>query len=175
MADPTPTSYDEMPYINKAFPQTHPDRIGTIARLFGLLPPDPETCRVLELVCASGANLIPMAVELPHARFVGIDLSQRQVEHARLEAQRDPTVTNLRHEPVALNDLHRRLLPLLDGTRDIDALVAALVDLAKQGVLGVRTQAGGPVVTDAAMLENALRQTVAAELPALGRSALLLA
>ena len=87
MADPAPnsqpTSYDEMPYIRKAFPQTHPDRLATLARLFGLRPPDVETCRVLELGCASGDNLIPMAIELPNARFVGIDLSQRQVEQGR--------------------------------------------------------------------------------------------
>ena len=83
MADPPPTTYDELPYINRAFPQTHPDRIGTIARLFGLHPPDPRTCRVLELGCASGDNLIPMALGLPDARFVGIDLSLRQVEEAR--------------------------------------------------------------------------------------------
>ena len=68
MADPTPTatsnSYDEMPYIGKAFSQTHPDRLATLARMFGLEPPDVETCRVLELGCASGDNLVPMAIEL---------------------------------------------------------------------------------------------------------------
>jgi len=83
VTDPVPTSYDEMPYLGKAFPQTHPDRLGTIARLFGLRPPDLETCRVLELGCASGENLIPMAVGLPDARFVGIDLSARQIEQGR--------------------------------------------------------------------------------------------
>lgn len=83
MAEPQPSSYDELPYLNRAFPQTLPDRLGTNARLFGLEPADPATCRVLELGCASGDNLIPMAVELPEARFVGIDLSQRQIEQAR--------------------------------------------------------------------------------------------
>ena len=87
MADPTPTtipsSYDELPYIGKAFSQTHPDRLATLARLFGLSPPDVETCRVLELGCASGDNLIPMAIELPNARFVGIDLSERQIAKGR--------------------------------------------------------------------------------------------
>ena len=40
MADPvlTPT-YDELPCVNKPFPQTHPDRLATLARLFGLQPP----------------------------------------------------------------------------------------------------------------------------------------
>jgi methyltransferase-like protein len=77
------STYDEMPYINKAFPQTHPDRLATLARLFGVASPDIETCRVLELGCASGDNLIPMAQSLPRARFVGIDFSQRQIDDGR--------------------------------------------------------------------------------------------
>lgn len=80
MADSVTTTYDELPYIHRAFTQTHPDRLATLGRLFGLQPPGLETCRVLELGCASGDNLIPMALGLPNARFVGIDLSGRQIE-----------------------------------------------------------------------------------------------
>ena len=65
-----------MPYINKAFPQTHPDRLAALARVFGVTTPDVETCRVLELGCASGDNLIPMALGLPNASFLGIDFSR---------------------------------------------------------------------------------------------------
>jgi cyclopropane fatty-acyl-phospholipid synthase-like methyltransferase len=83
VAEPVPTTYDELPYINKAFPQTHPDRLATLGRLFGLTPPDLETCRVLELGCASGDNLVPMALGLPNARFVGIDLSGHQIEQGQ--------------------------------------------------------------------------------------------
>ena len=83
MVDQATTSYDELPYINKAFPQTHPDRLATLARLFGLQPPALDTCRVLELGCASGDNLIPMAVAAPGAHFVGVDLSARQIERGR--------------------------------------------------------------------------------------------
>ena len=43
-----------------------------------------------------------------------------------------PTVTNLRHEPVELPELPRRMLLLLDGTRDIEALVADIVKLAQR-------------------------------------------
>ena len=80
---PAPTSYDELPYINRAFAQTHPDRLATLGRLFGLQPPNLESCRVLELGCASGDNLIPMALGLPNAHFVGIDLSGRQIEQGQ--------------------------------------------------------------------------------------------
>ncbi len=81
--DATPSSYDEVPYIHAAFLHTHPDRLATIARLFGMTPPPIETCRVLELGCASGDNLLPMAETLPDAQFIGIDLSSRQIEEGQ--------------------------------------------------------------------------------------------
>ena len=77
------TSYDLIPYPNFSFPQTHPDRLAVLAALLGLEPPPVEHCRVLELGCAAGSNLIPMAEELPHSTFVGIDLSQTQIDEGR--------------------------------------------------------------------------------------------
>ncbi len=74
-----PTSYDETPYPSQAFVQTHPDRLATIATLFNLKPQSIKNCRVLEIGCASGANIIPMAYTLPGSQFVGIDLSTRQL------------------------------------------------------------------------------------------------
>ena len=76
-------TYDELPYIDLPFPQTHPGRLAAQARLFGLNPPDVATCRVLELGCASGDNLIPMAVAAPGAQFIGIDLSSRQIQRGQ--------------------------------------------------------------------------------------------
>lgn len=73
------TSYDEVPYSSYPYPRTHPDHLATLARLFGLAPPPPETCRVLELGASAGGNLIPLAEALPNARFLGLDLSSRQV------------------------------------------------------------------------------------------------
>ncbi len=78
-----PTTYDRLPYLSHAFPQTHPDRLAAIGRVFRLTPPDLRTCRVLELGCASGGNLVPMAFQLPDAEFVGLDLSARQVDDGR--------------------------------------------------------------------------------------------
>ncbi len=78
-AAPPRTSYDEVPYDSKAFSETHPDRLATVATLFGMRPRDVEHSRVLELGCADGSNLIPMAVGLPESTFVGVDLSPRQV------------------------------------------------------------------------------------------------
>jgi methyltransferase-like protein/SAM-dependent methyltransferase len=73
------TSYDEVPYESNPFPQSHPDHLAAIATLFGMRPAGVDGCRVLELGCAAGGNLIPMAYHLPNSRFFGIDLSGRQI------------------------------------------------------------------------------------------------
>ena len=72
-------SYDEVPYPSGAFEQTHPDRLATVATLFGMKPAPIERCRVLELGCASGGNLVPMAHALPGASFLGVDISSREI------------------------------------------------------------------------------------------------
>ena len=79
MTEPHPTSYDELSYPGQAVAQTHPDRLAVMAKLFGMAPAPLSGCRVLELGCASGANLIPMAEQMPDASFVGLDLSSRQI------------------------------------------------------------------------------------------------
>ena len=75
--------YDTFPYQSHPFRQSHPDRLATIGQLFGMTPPPVENSRVLEIGCASGGNLLPMAESLPNAEFVGVDLSPRQVEQGR--------------------------------------------------------------------------------------------
>ncbi|HQU44338.1 MAG: hypothetical protein B7Z73_12495 [Planctomycetia bacterium 21-64-5] len=79
--------YDAVPYTGRPFRKSHPDRLATIATLRGLAPPPVARCRVLELGCALGGNLLPMAEQLPDARFVGIDGSLRQIETARKTAE----------------------------------------------------------------------------------------
>ena len=71
--------YDQVPYPSYSFQVTHPDRLATVASLLGMRPPPVEHCKVLELGCAGGGNLIPMAQSLPEGQFVGIDLSERQL------------------------------------------------------------------------------------------------
>lgn len=80
---PGQTTYDTLPYPSIAFAQTHPDRLAVMARVFGMTPPPAEHCRVLELGCASGGNLIPMAAQLPGATFLGLDLSTRQINDGK--------------------------------------------------------------------------------------------
>ena len=72
-------SYDQTPYPSLSYSQSHPDRLATMATLLGMSPVALERCRVLELGCAGGGNLIPMAYSLPESQFVGIDISAGQV------------------------------------------------------------------------------------------------
>ncbi len=79
MSDTTATAYDEVLYSSYAFLQTHPDRLATLATLFGMHPVPVTNCRVLELGCGDGSNLIPMAYGLPESEFLGIDLAARPI------------------------------------------------------------------------------------------------
>jgi len=79
------TSYDDFPYQSVPLRQTHPDHLATVASLFGFDAPDASRARVLEIGCASGGNLIPLAASYPQASFVGIDLSAVQIAQGATE------------------------------------------------------------------------------------------
>jgi SAM-dependent methyltransferase len=84
-------------YPNRTHEGTHPDRLAARARLFGVEAAPATKCRVLELGCAGGANLVAMASDLPESTFVGIDLSEREIAKARALAAEAGT-TNVRFE-----------------------------------------------------------------------------
>lgn len=71
--------YDRIEYPHRPISQANPDRIGVMGALFGMQPAPPSRCRVLELGCGSGGNLIPLADLNPGSTYFGIDLSQVQV------------------------------------------------------------------------------------------------
>ena len=54
-----------------------------VARLFGLAPAPAGACRVLELGCGDGANVLAMAQTLPGSTFVGIDAAAGAVQRGR--------------------------------------------------------------------------------------------
>ena len=72
--------------------------------LFGMQPHDVANSRVLELGCAGGGNLIPMALTMPDAKFVGVDLSAVQVAQGQ-KLIADLGLTNIRLLVLSITDL----------------------------------------------------------------------
>ena len=74
------TIYKELGYKSYPFPFTTPAYLEAYGTLVGLKPPTAKTARVLELGATYGGNIISQAMHNPEATFVGIELSQDQVE-----------------------------------------------------------------------------------------------
>jgi methyltransferase-like protein len=107
---PLATSYDDIPYPRLAFPLTHPSHLAAVGRLLGMQPAEVARCRVLELGCAGGGNLVPMAYTLPGATWVGIDLSERQIAAARAFVAA-LGLTNITFEPLDIAEAAATLRP----------------------------------------------------------------
>jgi len=97
-------SYDEVPYPDLPKSYTHVARMAAIAYVHGLSPPSPAKCRVLELGCADGGNLLPMAWRFPQSWFVGIDFSSVQIEIGRKRIS-DLSLANLKLQRANIIDL----------------------------------------------------------------------
>jgi SAM-dependent methyltransferase len=93
--------YNAVHYITHAKAQTHPDHLGALAALFGMRPAPASRCRVLEVGCGSGGNLIAMGVGLPDSEFVGIDLASDPIA----EGQRTIAALGLRNVRLLTLDL----------------------------------------------------------------------
>jgi cyclopropane fatty-acyl-phospholipid synthase-like methyltransferase len=102
------TTYDAIPYPSNPFRQTRPERLAAIAKLFGLDAPPAERCRVLEIGCSMGGNLVVMAQDNPESQYVGIDASSRQI------AEGWKTV-----EALGLGNLQLKHMDVLDVTEDL--------------------------------------------------------
>ena len=103
MNDPLRSGFDALPYRHGAIRHTHPARVGAIARLLGLPAAPPERCRVLELGCAEGMNLLPLAERFPHSRFIGMDFSPAHIRSAE-EARAACGLANARFECADLRE-----------------------------------------------------------------------
>ncbi|MBS0286649.1 MAG: methyltransferase regulatory domain-containing protein [Proteobacteria bacterium] len=103
MVDILEAEYDNAPYQSYSFSHTHPTHLYTLAKLFGLNPTPVEKARVLELGCASGGNIIPMAYHFPTAEFVGIDLASKQVDMG-LKVIKDLNIKNIQLKHQSISD-----------------------------------------------------------------------
>src|SRR5262245_55709605 len=104
MSDKLLASYEEVPYQSQPRYATHPDCLATLAVLLGMQPAPVDNCRVLEVGCATGGNLIPLAQALPGSTFVGIDLAPAQIEQARRLATA-AGLGNIELRPVGILDV----------------------------------------------------------------------
>src|SRR2546423_2576634 len=84
MEEQAQTVYDEVLYPNYIYTQSHPDRLATVATLMGMHPAPVERCRVLEMACGDGSNLMPLALNFQKSEFVGIDLAALPIERGKL-------------------------------------------------------------------------------------------
>jgi methyltransferase-like protein len=89
------------------------------------------------------ASLVDLHIREPG--FV-VEVSARPVASplARLQAAEDQPITNLQHRYVKLSPVHRLVLPLLDGSRDVAALIEALTGLVLGGQFTME-QNGQPI------------------------------
>jgi hypothetical protein len=100
---------------------------------------DEPSAEVLErigvaLLRCYAANLVQLHVHLPQ---LVTHVSERPVASplARLQVREQAEIANLRHATIPMgDDTGRRLLSLLDGTRDRDALLAAVPELGAEGL-----------------------------------------
>jgi SAM-dependent methyltransferase len=88
-------AYDTVSYRSFPYPDTHPDRLAVMAILHGLAPAPVDRCRVLEIACNEGANLIPMGYAIPGSKFVGFDLARLPIERGQTRI-RELALTNVR-------------------------------------------------------------------------------
>jgi methyltransferase-like protein len=102
-----------------------------------------------------------------------LKLSTRPVASAlaRLQAQRGLPLTNLRHGHVTLDEFSLRVLRLLDGTRDRDALLAMLAPRAEDS--GAATAPAHQERVTRGSTEKALNAAIEKSLSTLAKAALI--
>ncbi|HEY1921533.1 MAG TPA: class I SAM-dependent methyltransferase, partial [Tepidisphaeraceae bacterium] len=100
--------YDAMAYEAWEHFHAHPDRIAAAAAVRGFAPAPVDRCRVLEVACGVGGNLLPMAEQMPGSQFVGIDLSPRQIESGAALVRE-----------IGLTNLELRCQDLMDFPQDV--------------------------------------------------------
>jgi hypothetical protein len=85
-------------------------------------------------------------------------------------ASGEPATATLRHENFKFDPVARALLPLLDGSRDIDGLRDYLFELIRTGAMTVRDEAG-EAINEVARLREVIAKSVSKCLNALTEAA----
>jgi trans-aconitate methyltransferase len=87
VVDPVHALYQRRAYPAMSHPSTDPAVTAVAARLGGLDVANPARASVLEIGCAAGHNLLPLAARWPDSRFTGIDFSSPAILEARETAR----------------------------------------------------------------------------------------
>jgi SAM-dependent methyltransferase len=143
----TRASYDATPYESAPLVRQQPARMAAAALWFGLTAPGAATARVLEIGCASGGHIIPLAAVWPGARFLGVDLSPAQIKAGEARIAR-LGLENIALRAVPFSDICAKdgdfdfivchgVLSWIDGRLRRDLLRVISERLAENGVAAV--------------------------------------
>jgi 2-polyprenyl-3-methyl-5-hydroxy-6-metoxy-1,4-benzoquinol methylase len=83
--------------------------------MFGLQPTELSRCRVLELGCADGTNLLPFALEFPESHFVGIDLAGDRIIQAN-DVANEVGLRNVDFHHASVSDIEPSLDAVSQGS-----------------------------------------------------------
>ncbi|MDB2414724.1 methyltransferase regulatory domain-containing protein [Rickettsiales bacterium] len=96
--------YNTVPYINSSHAQSQPERLYSVAKFFNMNVPDFKNARILELGCASGSNIIPIATNFPDTKIVGVDLSSVQIDNGQKEID-ELGLKNIELKQMSISDI----------------------------------------------------------------------
>lgn len=105
--------YDQLPYRCQPIEWTAPERLALASLLHGGPCPDVQRCRVLELGCGDGSNLLPLAYYRHEAQFIGVDGAGSQIDIAQCRRQQ-LQLNNVEFLQLDFSEVDR----VLDGTFD---------------------------------------------------------
>src|SRR6266699_1618870 len=99
--------YDKVRYPSMVHPGSHPARMSALAHLYGR-PSAAWRCRVLEIGCGDGTNLLSLAAAAPQSQFVGFDLAESAIARGRAMA----AAAGLTNLELSTNDILNAPQPL---------------------------------------------------------------
>lgn len=92
-------TYEEFVYSSHSFPQCSIDYLYCLAKMRGLDAANPQNATVLEIGCGCGGNILPQAINMPNSKFIGVDLSSKQIKIAN-DAAKDMGLKNIKFEAI---------------------------------------------------------------------------
>ncbi len=111
-------SYDEVLYSSGCYIHSNIHHLQSCALMSGRPAADPSRCRVLEIGCAAGGNILGQAVNNPQSTFLGVDLSSKQIDIA-IDAAHKMGLKNIEFVAMDVSDFSDRF-----GEAQFDYIIA---------------------------------------------------